>query len=300
MIINENSIPSRLIICDAAAKEWKNIKKMKEPKIDDIIKKYLAMPLKMQKYFWSTASSQQKPQKFLNNASVQKQAANSKVAIKKKIKELEVAYNFTNDLQLQEEQVVIRYDEPDKLSILFQNPELLDHIHNLVEYGSANACRTHYHPVWIAVAARQFACAFSNVSIIIFQDDKAKIDLGIPAVGRTQKLISSVYLMIKPNKENDDLQTEQYSKALKINNEIKPIWVLLVNGGPNENPRYFKNIESYCKLFKKFDLDYLTVRTHAPGQSKYNPVERSIATLLGKLAGIVLLIDHFEKHLDSQ
>ncbi|CAG8837723.1 1363_t:CDS:1, partial [Gigaspora margarita] len=31
------------------------------PEIDDNIKKYLAMPFKMQGYFWSTASSQQKP-----------------------------------------------------------------------------------------------------------------------------------------------------------------------------------------------------------------------------------------------
>ncbi|CAG8652965.1 13047_t:CDS:2, partial [Gigaspora rosea] len=40
---------------------WKNVKKMKEPKIDDIIKKYLATSLKMQGYFQSTALSQQKP-----------------------------------------------------------------------------------------------------------------------------------------------------------------------------------------------------------------------------------------------
>ncbi|CAG8780615.1 37122_t:CDS:2 [Gigaspora margarita] len=108
MVINENPTPSRLIICDAAAKEWKNVKKMKEPEIDNIIKKYLAMPLKMQAHFRSTASSQQKPPKISkvqktplqipqtfdveeirSNASAQKQAANSKVAVEKKIKELE-------------------------------------------------------------------------------------------------------------------------------------------------------------------------------------------------------------------
>ncbi|CAG8832793.1 22040_t:CDS:2, partial [Cetraspora pellucida] len=53
-------------------------------------------------------------------------------------------------------------------------------------------------------------------------------------------------------------------------------------------------------LFKQFDLDYLSVRTHALGQSKYNPVERRMATLSGKLAGITLPVDHFGKHLDSQ
>jgi hypothetical protein len=56
----------------------------------------------------------------------------------------------------------------------------------------------------------------------------------------------------------------------------------------------------YCQLFKKFDLDYLSVRTHASGQSKYNPIERGMATLSGKLAGITLPIDHFGKHLNSQ
>ncbi|CAG8541241.1 11401_t:CDS:1, partial [Dentiscutata heterogama] len=61
MVTNENPTSSRLIICDAAAKEWKNIKKMKEPEIDDIIKRYLATPLKMQEYFWTTASSRPKP-----------------------------------------------------------------------------------------------------------------------------------------------------------------------------------------------------------------------------------------------
>src|SRR5581483_1412713 len=55
-----------------------------------------------------------------------------------------------------------------------------------------------------------------------------------------------------------------------------------------------------CQLFKKFDLDFLSIRTHAPGQSKYNPVERGMATLSGKLAGITLPIDHFGSHLNSQ
>jgi len=46
-------------------------------------------------------------------------------------------------------------------------------------------------------------------------------------------------------------------------------------------------------------LDYLTVRTHTLGQSKYNLVERGMATLSDKLAGIVLLIDHFRIHLNT-
>ncbi len=91
----------------------------------------------------------------------------------------------------------------------------------------------------------------------------------------------------------------RYTDTLKANGQIHPIWILLVDGGSDENPRHLKNIKVYCQLFKKFDLDYLSIRTHAPGQSKYNPVERGMATLFGKLAGVTLPIDHFRKHLDS-
>jgi hypothetical protein len=47
-------------------------------------------------------------------------------------------------------------------------------------------------------------------------------------------------------------------------------------------------------------LDFLSIRTHAPGQLKYNPVERGMATLSGKLAGITLPVDHFGGHLNTQ
>jgi len=208
------------------------------------------------------------------------------------------------------------------------NNYLLPHQSNSI------AARAHHHPAWVAVAAvsrtemrdhpdghyclasvkyaRQFATAFADKSVIISQDDKAKIGLGIPAVGQTfhtlqsvhkpirvadhdfpagsgQKLVPSVYLMIKPNELNDELRTgqlaifvrrqwslgtssithmqdlerltldPQYNDILKTDGEIRPIWVLLVDGGPDENPRHLKNIKMYCQLFRKFDLDYLTV-----------------------------------------
>jgi hypothetical protein len=210
----------------------------------------------------------------------------------------------------------------------------------LPRQANSIAAKAHHHPAWVAVAgvsrtetkehsdghyclasvkcARQFASLFADESVIISQDDKAKIGLGIPAVGRTfntlqsvnelvsvadhdfptghgQKLIPSVYLMIKPNDSNNELRTGQlaifvrpqwslgtssvthmqdlnsltidpkYDDVLKNNGDIRPIWILLVDGGPDENPRYLKNIKAYCHLFKKFDLDYLSVRTHAPG-----------------------------------
>ena len=75
-----------------------------------------------------------------------------------------------------------------------------------------------------------------------------------------------------------DLQKIQHlqdfrSSFLDNNNKHRPIVVLLVNGGPDENPRHLKNIKQYCQYFCNADLDYMTIRTHAPGQSAYNPVK---------------------------
>ncbi|CAG8835559.1 27447_t:CDS:2, partial [Gigaspora margarita] len=72
--------------------------------------------------------------------------------------------------------------------------------------------------------------------------------------------------------ENPDLD-----QALKIENEFKLILVLLVNSGPDKNPRYLKNIEEYS----------------------YNLVERSMSTLSEKLGEIVLSVDHFGSHFDT-
>ncbi|CAG8812733.1 214_t:CDS:2, partial [Cetraspora pellucida] len=202
-------------------------------------------------------------------------------------------------------------------------------------------------------AARQFAALFPIFSVIVFQDDKAKIPLGIPAVGKTfkaiqsanepttlpdhdfpvgskQKLIPSIYLLIDPNDTNDTLRSGQLSiyihsqyeigtsamtymsdlqslvnnshfdNRLKVDDKIRPIWVLIVDGSPDENLRHLKNIYQYCNMFRSFDLDYLTVRTYAPSQSAYNPVERSMAPLSNRLAGIVLPVDHYGSHLNSQ
>src|SRR6266540_6709924 len=88
----------------------------------------------------------------------------------------------------------------------------------------------------------------------------------------------------------------QYNDVLKTNGTIRPIWILLVDGGSDENLRHLKNIKAYCQLFKKFDLDFLSVRTHVLEQSKYNSVKRGMATLSNKLAGITLPIDHYDTY----
>ncbi|CAB4406867.1 unnamed protein product [Rhizophagus irregularis] len=446
MVKTGNGTPNRADVCSEAAKEWNKIKSKSREAIDDVIRNYLATSYNlydiqtMRPRFSvpredliplptpTTIHSVDPIIEISVNASAQRKAANEITIAEKKLTEFEQINNITTDSQLRNDMYlkienlrkVIQYDKPGRPPLLFENPNLHDHIHDSIEFGEADkkrrkevvkirtighlrknleenyniymarttlnnyllpcqsnsiAARAHHHPAWVAVAgvsrtetrdhpdghyclasvkyARQFATVFADNSVIISQDDKAKIGLGVPAVGRTfhtlqsvhepvsiadhdfplgsgQKLIPSVYLMIKPNEANDELRTgqlaifvrrqwslgtsslthmqdleslvldSQYNDVLKKNGEIRPIWVLLVDGGPDENPRHLKNIKTYCQLFQKFDLDYLTVRTHAPGQSKYNPVERGMATLSGKLAGITLPIDHFGLHLNTQ
>lgn len=72
------------------------------------------------------------------------------------------------------------------------------------------------------------------------------------------------------------------------NGNPRPIWFIMVDGGPDENPRYWKTISHWVQFFKDHDIDYLSVRTHAPGQSAFNPVERSMCSFSSKLAGVIL------------
>ncbi|CAG8593383.1 23633_t:CDS:2, partial [Gigaspora margarita] len=179
--------------------------------------------------------------------------------------------------------------------------------------------------------ARNFASVFADQSVILSQDDKAKVSVGIPAIGRhfktmqtilepvsvpdhdfpigsSQKLVPSVYLLINPKETDESLRVGQLLIFIRAQwhlgsssaTHMTDILSLVSNKRPDENPRHSKNIVQYCKLFCFLNLDYLTIRTLAPGQLAYNPVERSMSSLSKKVAGITLPIDHFGNHLDSQ
>ncbi|CAG8782372.1 8836_t:CDS:2, partial [Dentiscutata erythropus] len=51
---------------------------------------------------------------------------------------------------------------------------------------------------------------------------------------------------------------QQLASTLLKQDKVKPILVLLVDGEPDKNPRYFKNIIEYCNLFCVLEFDYLT------------------------------------------
>ncbi|CAF1291047.1 unnamed protein product [Rotaria sordida] len=81
--------------------------------------------------------------------------------------------------------------------------------------------------------------------------------------------------------------------------QVKPILIVTVDGGPDENPRFPKTLVSNIRKFKKYNLDALFILTHAPGQSAYNIVERRMAPLSHDLAGLILPHDYFGSHLND-
>lgn len=80
---------------------------------------------------------------------------------------------------------------------------------------------------------------------------------------------------------------------------VKPIVIVTVDGGSDENPRFLKVIAETIAHFKKYDLDAIFVATNAPGRSCFNRVERRMAPLSHQLSGLVLPHDSFGNHLDN-
>ena len=92
-----------------------------------------------------------------------------------------------------------------------------------------------------------------------------------------------------------EFQDDMYKDGLH-----KPIMIITVDGGPDENPRYSKTIKCAIDYFCTYKLDALFVATNAPGRSAFNRVERRMAPLSHDIAGVVLPHDHFGSHLNSK
>ena len=59
----------------------------------------------------------------------------------------------------------------------------------------------------------------------------------------------------------------------------------MVDGGPDQNPRFFATRYCYSRLFVQYDLDLLVVICHPGGHSAFNPVERGMSGLTKLLTG---------------
>jgi hypothetical protein len=104
------------------------------------------------------------------------------------------------------------------------------------------------------------------------------------------KLVPFVYLLVDPSNTNDSLRSgktrifirpeyflstscethmvdlisitkeESFHEFTHNGNSVKPFWILLIDGGPNENSQFFANISKYLLLFKNLTLITLLFR----------------------------------------
>ena len=95
------------------------------------------------------------------------------------------------------------------------------------------------------------------------------------------------------------LELDAFKELAKHNDEVKPIFLAFVDGGPDENPRFPKTLSVAVDRFRKYNLDVYISMTHAPGMSAYNYVERRMAPLSRELAGVILPYDSFGNHLNA-
>ena len=83
-------------------------------------------------------------------------------------------------------------------------------------------------------------------------------------------------------------------------NKEKPIMIVTVDGGPDENPRYEITISCAVDYFNTYDLDAFFLVTNIPGHSAFNRVERRMAARSKELGGVSPEHKHFGVHLDDK
>ena len=81
---------------------------------------------------------------------------------------------------------------------------------------------------------------------------------------------------------------------------LKPVMIVTVGGGPDENPWYTKTIECTNDYLLSQDLDAFFLATNAPGKSAFNRVERRLVKFSKELSGVVLPHDNFGSHLNAK
>ncbi|CAF4200463.1 unnamed protein product, partial [Adineta steineri] len=164
------------------------------------------------------------------------------------------------------------------------------------------------------------AMLFGTKSVfVISQDDKARVPLGLPAAKKPSTIINafrvsngSTYIAVRSGKHDDSTVFTYLTNLFKYlsinklkeyshtdNSEIKPIFIVFTDGGPDQKPRFPKIRQYYSDLFIRNDLDALFVATNAPGHSVHNPIERRMASLSHDLSGLILPYDHYGTHLND-
>ncbi|XP_047125601.1 uncharacterized protein LOC124807609 [Hydra vulgaris] len=98
---------------------------------------------------------------------------------------------------------------------------------------------------------------------------------------------------------NKLIDLKEFQDFSKNGSFVKPVVILTVDGGPDENPRYQKVIEVAVHHFLEHDLDCLFLAANAPGKSAFNRVERRMSPLSRELSGVILPHDNYGNHLNN-
>ena len=85
---------------------------------------------------------------------------------------------------------------------------------------------------------------------------------------------------------------DEFSGSFENESNVKPVMIVTVDGGPDENPKYMKTVECAIDYFLKYDLDAFFIATNAAGCSAFNRVERRMAPLSKEMADLILHHKH--------
>ncbi|CAG8834364.1 12845_t:CDS:2, partial [Cetraspora pellucida] len=168
IIITEGPIYPKKLACEESNKVWKEIKNKPKNVIKNIIESLTIntiptiLDLVSAQNFTAASSVQNRiireiivPDASPPNAAAQHKVTEAIVKINSEIKKCQKTYNTTTDQEakyqqryrekkdkeLQENQQVVKYDLPRHPSLLFKHPDLLEQIHNNIEFGAADCKR---------------------------------------------------------------------------------------------------------------------------------------------------------------
>ncbi|CAG8722635.1 21676_t:CDS:2 [Cetraspora pellucida] len=103
------------------------------------------------------------------NALAQKRAADKIKIAEKKLQEFEKIYNMTTDIQVSNSIAAKAYHHPAQVAVTGVSCiETYKHLYS-------------YYCLVLVKCMKQFASTFDNMSVIVSQDNKVKIGLGVPA-----------------------------------------------------------------------------------------------------------------------
>jgi hypothetical protein len=98
------------------------------------------------------------------------------------------------------------------------------------------------------------------------------------------------------------LQLPEFGSMVKNPDDgsVKPIFIFIVDGVTDENPRYQKITDVAIHHFLSHNLDAIYIATNAPGRSAFNRVERRMAPLSKEISVVILPHETFGSHLDNE